>query len=297
MRVRRVAALGALEFLRRRLVNQGRFESDPMQAFTCHEIGEIMQSKTLLGAGMVLASLLLSGCAPMTKVKDVMADKQAFMNENFSPDKLSKEVAQTVNAADQGPLGFHKMVFHLDWRVNDDDKNKTMVIQQVATYSNVGRGLVQEQMDNQRNGVPMFEMYELSYRGFIGLKYQTMNVGAAVAAFPYEIKSFQHFDPVGQPGASGGLDYQYKTGTGVQFMNFRAGRDTCKFGAEYPASKINEQLAGSARDLECVDFNSNGVKAHTVRYAYLDKYGLAVSLHTEYASGISDAKVTLVAME
>ncbi len=256
-----------------------------------------MRSKTLLGAGMALASLLLSGCAPMTKVKDVMADKQAFMDANFSADKLPKGVVQAIGSADRGSLGFHKMVFHLVWQVNDDDKNKTVTIQQVATFNNAGGSLVQERMEDQRNGVPMVEMYELSYRGFLGLKYQTMNVGAAIAPFAYEIKSFQHFDPVGQSAPSAGLDYQYEAGTSAQFMNFRTGRDTCRFGATYPASKISAQLAGTVHDLECVDYNGNGVKAHAARYAYLDKYGVALSMHTEYAAGISDARVTSVVIE
>jgi hypothetical protein len=80
-------------------------------------------------------------------------------------------------------------------------------------------------------------------------------------------------------------------------MNFRTGRDTCRFGATYPASKISAQLAGTVHDLECVDYNGNGVKAHAARYAYLDKYGVALSMHTEYAAGISDARVTSVVIE
>ncbi len=256
-----------------------------------------MQLKTLMGAGAALATLLLSGCAPMTKVKDVLADKQAFMDANFAPDKLTRDVASTVSAADPGPLGFHKMVFHLEWQLNDDDKNKSTAMQQTVTYTASTGSLVQEQIDNARNGVPISQSYGLDYRGFIELKGQSLNVGAAMAGFPYEVKSFRHFDAVSHPATAGVLDYQYKSGTTAQFMNFMDGRRTCTMGADYAASKIHAELAGEARDLDCVDYNANGVKRDRVRMAYLEQYGVAILQHTEYAAGISDAKVSSVSIE
>ncbi len=256
-----------------------------------------MQLKTWVGAGATLAMLLLSGCVPMTKVKDVLADKQAYMDANFSPDKLAREVVQTITAADQEPLGFHGMVFHLDWQLNDDDKNKTVSIEQTASFRNVGGSLVQMRVEDSRNGVPMTQNYQLSYRGIVALKSQNLNVGAAMTGFAFELKSFQHFDAVGRPSASGMLDYQYKSGTTAQIMNFRDGRSTCKIGPAYPAAKVNAQLLGDARDLDCTIYNSNGVKTSSSRAAYLAKYGVAVVLHTEHAAGISDAKVTSVEIE
>src|SRR6185312_3465896 len=230
-----------------------------------------MQLKTWVGAGVTLAMLLLSGCAPMTKVKDVLADKQAYMDANFSPDKLAKEVIQTVNAADHGPIEFRKMVIHLDWQLNDDDKNKTVSLEQVVSYRNVGGSLVQMQVEDSRNGVPMTQNYQLSYRGIVGLKSQSLNVGAAMTGFAFELKSFQHFDAVGRPSASGMLDYHYKSGSTVQIMNFHDGRSTCKVGPDYPAAKISAQLLGDARDLDCIVYNSNGVKTSSSRAAYLAK--------------------------
>jgi len=256
-----------------------------------------MQLKTWVGAGATLAMLLLSGCAPMTKVKDVLADKQAYMDANFSPDKLAKDVVQTVNSADQGPLGFHTMVFHLSWQLNDDDKNKTVAIDQTISMRNVGGSIVQHQIDDSRNGVPMSQTYWLSYRGLVVLKGQQLNVGAAIVGIPYVVKSFQHFDAANSPAASGTIDYQFKVGNAAQFMNFQSGRETCSRGSDYPATKVNAQLAGEAHDLDCTSYNANAVKVHSTRYVYLVKYGVAVAVHTEFATGISDARVTSVTIE
>lgn len=245
-----------------------------------------------MGAGVALAVLSLSGCAPMTKVKDVQADTQAYMNANFLPDKLDKDVAQTINSADPGPLAFHKITFQFDWQVNDDDKNKMQAFNQQLSYTNVGGSLVQEKVDNSRNGMPMNADYSISYRGVLSLMSQNINLNATIAGTTFKLKSLQHFDAATRPASAGQLDYQYTLGFSGQLMNFTAGRTTCTVGTDYPATKINAQLAGEAHDLDCAVYNSNGVKVHSTRYAFLDKYGVGIVTHTEYASGISDAKLT-----
>ena len=245
-----------------------------------------------MGAGVALAVLSLSGCAPMTKVKDVQANTQAYMNANFSPGKLDKDVARTINSTDPGPLAFHKMTFQFDWQVNDDDKNKTVAFKQQVSYTNVGGSLVQEKVENSRNGMPMNVDYSISYRGVLSLMSQLMNLNATMAGATYELKSLQHFDAATRPTSAGQLDYQYTLGSSGQLMNFPAGRTTCTVGADYPAAKINPQLAGEAHDLDCIVYNRNGVKVHSTRYAYLDKYGVGTVTHTEYAAGISDARLT-----
>lgn len=253
-----------------------------------------MQRNILTGACAALALLTLSGCAPMVKVRDVQADKQAFMSANFSPDKLDKDVARTVSAADPGPLGFHKMVLHLNWQVNDDDKNKTVAFEQRVSFRSAGGSLVQERVDGSRNGVTISESYSLSYRGVLSLMFQSMNLNAAVAGLMTELKSLQHFDAANRPGSTTPLDYQFEVGISGQLMGFRQGRNTCTVGTDYAAAKINAQLAGEAHDLDCTAFNSNGVKISATRYAYLANYGVAIVLHTEHATGISDAKVASV---
>ena len=253
-----------------------------------------MQLKILTGAGMALAMLSVAGCAPMTKVKDVQLDRQAYMNANFSPDKLNKDIVRTVSSADPGPLGFQKMVFHLNWQLNDDDKNKMVAFEQEVSYSNAGGSLVQSRVDDSRNGVTINENYSLSYRGVLSLMSQFMNLNAVAAAPVSELKSLQHFDAATRPKSAGQLDYQYKLGFAAQLMNFREGRNTCQVGPDYAASKLNAQLAGDAHDLDCVAYNGNGVKVHSTRFAYLDKYGVAIVTHTEYAAGISDATVASV---
>lgn len=258
-----------------------------------------MKAKSMMqmGACAFAAGLLLSGCAAPVKVKDVQANPLAYLGQHFAPDQLPGQVRKTISDVDAGPLGFQRMVLHMTWTINEDDKNKTMKLEQTQTLINAGGSLVESLFENSRNGVPTGQLYALSYRGLVWLSSQSMNLAANIAPLERQVRNFKHFDTVAASPGTSQLDYEFSYGTSVQLMNFPDGRTTCVRGNSYPASQVFASLAGEAQDMECSNYNSNGVLRDKFRYAYLQHYGVAISTHSELASGISDAKVDSVTIQ
>lgn len=243
----------------------------------------------------LLAVLFLASCAPPVEVKDVLANQTGFLDANFSPDNLPPSVLGTITHADSQPLDFHKMVFHLDWTVNVDDKTKTTHEDQKLTLTNAGGSLARTLIEDSRNGVPISQQDSLTYRGLLLLRAQSFAMSASVGGFAYVIHEFKHFDPV-TPAAST-LKYDYTYGSQVQLMNFRDSSISCNLGKPYPASQLFASLEGQARKADCTWYNSNGAVSAKRTYAYLEHYGVAIDTGSKLASGISEAKVTSVSIE
>lgn len=242
----------------------------------------------------VVASLI-SGCVNPVQIKNVQEDKAGYLTDHFSPDNLPGPVRKTISEADGGQLNFKRIVYRQTWTLNVDDKNKTTTMDEATTLTNAGGGFVEFLSENSRNGVPMSQMYKLSYRNLVPLKSQTMNLSARVAPLLMEVKNFKHFDPI--TSLRNGLEYEFQYGTSVQIMNFRDGRTSCVRGDAKPATDVYASLSGEAWDVVCTEYNMNGVPQGKRRYVYLDKYGVAISVHSELSTGVSDAKITSIIIE
>jgi len=258
-----------------------------------------MKAKSMMRVGTCAfaAALLLSGCMTPVRVKDVQADPSAYLSQHFAPDQLPAQVRKTISDTDTGPLGFQRMVLHLSWTVDEDDKNKTVRLEETKTLINAGGSLVESLSENSRNGVPIGQFYQLSYRNLVWLRAQSMNLAASIAPMQRQVKSFGHFDTVIANPGTRQLDYEFEFGTSAQLMNFLNGRTTCARGDNYPASQLFASFAGEAQNIECSDYNSNGVLQNKFRYVYLQHYGVAIATHSELASGISDAKIDSVTIQ
>ncbi len=243
----------------------------------------------------LLAIFFLAGCAPPVQVKEVLANQTGFLDSNFSPDNLPPPVRNTITQADNRPLGFHKMVFHLDWTLNIDDKAKTTHEDQILTLTNAGGGFARTLIEDSRNSVPTYQQDSLTYRGLLPLRQQSFTMSASIGGFAYVIHDLKQFDPI-KPTADT-LEYAYTSGTSQQFMNFRDGRMTCNLGKPYSASQLFVSLVGQARKVDCTWYNSNGAVSGKRTYAYLEHYGVAIGTGSQLASGISEAKVISASIE
>jgi hypothetical protein len=238
---------------------------------------------------------LLAGCVPPAQVKDVLADQTGFLDANFSPDKLPGPVRDAVMHADPGPLAFHKMVLHLDWTVDANEKAKAVHIDQTMTVTNAGGSFTRMIEQDSRNGIAISQQDSLSYRGLLELRTQHFSMDARNGKLAITLHDLKEFDPI-TPAATT-LQYIYTVGTSVQLMNFLDGHVTCKFGRPYPASWVFSTFSGQARDAQCTMYNSNGAVARKDRYAYLESYGLAVRLEADLTSGMSEAKVVAASIQ
>ncbi|TAM97036.1 MAG: hypothetical protein EPN40_08145 [Rhodanobacteraceae bacterium] len=243
----------------------------------------------------LLAICFLAGCTPPVQVKDVLANQTSFLDANFSPDNLPPSVRNTITQSDNRPLSFNKMVFHLDWTLNIDDKAKTMHEDQMLTLTNAGGSFARMLIEDSRNSVPTHQQDSLTYRGLLPLRQQSFAMNASIGGFAYVMHDLKQFDPI-TPTANT-LEYAYTSGTSVQFMNFRDGHTTCTLGKPYSASQLFASLEGQARKVDCTWYNSNGAVSGKRTYAYLEHYGVAIGTGSQLASGISEAKVTSASIE
>jgi hypothetical protein len=248
-----------------------------------------MKQKVITGTVLCAVLSVLSGCVNNVQVKDVQQDKQGFLSSNFAPSNLTTSVHQTVVSADGASVNFNRIVYQIDWANNVDNKDKANNTTDSVTLTNAGNGLVQVLVETSRNGVPISQEYMLSYRNYLSLKLQAMNLGANIAPMQMEVKSFQHFDPITSMRSS--LAYSYEYGTSVQILNYRSGRTACDPSDALPASELNPTLSGEAREMICQYYNQNGVLQSKVKYAYLDKYGVALPIRVENSAAIDEGKI------
>lgn len=237
----------------------------------------------------------LAGCVTPVQVKNVQQDKAGYLARNFAPGDLPASVQKAINDADATPLKFKKVTYHLAWSMNVDDKNKTLNLDETRTLNNAGGSFVESMSESSRNGEPIAQHYEVSYRNMMPLKAQGMNVSANVALMQNEVRDFEHFDPIAS--LRSGLDYRYKVGNSVQIMNFRDGRTSCVRGDAQPASDLNRSLSGEAWDVNCTTYNMNGIQQNKERFAYFMDYGFAIRMHSETAAAINDAKLISITVE
>jgi hypothetical protein len=243
----------------------------------------------------LFAIFFLAGCAPPVQTKDVLANQTGFLDANFSTSNLPSSVLSVITQADNRPLGFQKMVLHLDWALNVDDKSKTTHEDQELTLTNAGGSFARTLIKDSRNGVPISQQDSLTYRGLLPLRAQSFAMSASVGGFAYVVHEIEHFDPV--TPAESTFKYTYTFGTSVQIMNFQDGSITCSLGKPYPASRLFASLEGQARKADCTWYNTNGAVSAKRTYAYLEHYGVAIGTGSQLASGISEAKVTSATVE
>lgn len=238
--------------------------------------------------------LALAGCATGVSVKSILADPDNQLATVFTPANLSANARDTVANADSTPLGFHKMVIGLHWDLLDNDKAKTIQLDQQRTFVNAGGSFVQSITRDSRNGVPTSTQFDLTYRGLVTLRSQQFLTSSVRIPPAIATHKFTSFTPIGHGNS---LDYAYSYGYAGQWAGFLDERKTCTQGKPYPASKVFATLQGQARDIECTNYNNNNVTTGTRVYAYLEHYGIALYLHAKLADGDSDAKVTSLTVQ
>ncbi len=245
----------------------------------------------VVACGGAMALAVLSGCAP-EKVRDVVVDKGAYLGKHFGVDSLPAQVRETVENADHAPLPFQQMVVDITWKYHDVVQDTSYTVDSTSTLTNVGGSFVQALREYTRNGVPTGQLFEISYRGLQALRDQDVANDKRMVDPLYEIKSLKHFDVLA-PGDSGSkVEYEFAFAPSVQIMNFPIGRNSCVLGSVTAASQLSPALEGNEQQVDCTEYNSNGVVRGHIRYAYLTRYGVALELHSESASKTKDGTVT-----
>jgi len=253
-----------------------------------------MRFSSVVARGTTVAALLmLSGCVNPPQVKEVLGDKEGYLSKNFDPATLPEGVRREVASKDGSSIPYVRMVVDMSWTLNADDKEKQVKYEDKITYINAGGSFLEELHEASRNGVPTIQRFTTSYRGLLTLKTESLNVGSTVAGMTFSIHDFKHFEPL-RPDAATSIQFAYTSGTTVQLMNFRDGSNTCTLGNSYPASRANASLDGDAQEIDCTNYNANGVMSGKSHYVYLKKYGTAVYVKGEGSGGTSEGHIESV---
>lgn len=251
-------------------------------------------SFTAMRCAAVVGVLLLSGCATPPQVKQVLGDREAYLRNNFSPETLPEPVRSEVSSKDSGGFPYSRMVVNLSWTMtSDDDKERHVKSQDVVTFVNAGGPFLEEMHEASRNGVPTLQRFSTSYRGILVLKTEALNVGSTLAGMTFVAKGFKQFDPL-RVDVAKSIEYAYSSGTTVQLMNFRDSRNSCIIGDSYPASRANAAFEGDAQEIDCTNYNTNGVMSGKSHYVFLKKYGTAILVKGEGSGGSSEAHIDSV---
>ena len=250
-------------------------------------------SRTSLGGRAALATVtallvsLLAGCAGMggtAPVKDVAANGDKYLADNFSVAQLSPAVRAAMLPADAASTPARFRTAHVVYRISSEEEGRVQDIRAVFDYRGQPGGLVAVRSEISKNDVPYRQNFALTFGGVLSLRSQTVFLDRSNALLPYEMKEVRRFDRgLGTPAA--GQDYAFEgtEGTTLQVMNYLPVRWVCSAGKAFPASTISPAFSGDAVPIDCAIYGADQlVKSHD-RMTWLADYGLALQHETANA--------------
>jgi hypothetical protein len=245
----------------------------------------------------VTAAASLAACAP-ANVKDVVADKNAYMEKHFAMTTARQAVVATISPADTTPLPFQKMTFTVVVEPEYGNKDASRpAIGGIMTYVNVGGPYVQRLVEESSNQLPILQTYMLSYRGLMSVRWQDVHLNSPMANQLLEMKSIKPIPAWPTGTLKSDLDYEYQYGLEMQIANFYKAHVHCQPGEVFPASRIHSKLVGEAQMLDCQQVNSNGVVNKRTKEAYLSHYGIVFMTHIDNVNSATTIRVTDVQVQ
>jgi len=235
-------------------------------------------------------ALGLPGC--VEHVDTIVADKQGFLKGNFSATTLDSGVAATLEQAGaEAPAGYSRMEFSsvpVSVKTGRPGRLRLKV-----SLHNEGNGLSSRLTETLQNGVPISQYYELTYRGYLPLRWNFVALYEEVAPVVWEVRRFDRFDPL-RLDATDPLHYDYTTGS-TQLGRSSWEHDSCIMASRTSAAGLNPGLQGEAQIFDC-EFRNQRIAARTTEWAYLLNYGVAVEVSADLDGGkmlypIQDLKI------
>lgn len=231
----------------------------------------------------------LSPQGQTTSVAVALHDKDAYLQQQYSLDALSKKVFDVLAQSGTKAVSFKRI--SIGSKIVSD---KTGVAVPVSydvdsLYQNAGNGFVSQINVWKLNGFEQSYFFALNYKGLIDLRAQNIPVNATTMPPIGDMLYISHFD-----GAVDGQHFSYVTGSAFNTPGSPTveSRYNCSAGSSYPASQINPSILGSAHDVECQSLNANGIVAGINRYGYLEKYGFAILMYSKSPSLETSKTVT-----
>lgn len=231
---------------------------------------------------------------PTSSVAVALHDRDAYLQQQYSPDTLPKKVFDAIAQRSAKSVGFKRI--SIESKVVVDKMGAAVPVSSDAEniYEDAGNGFVRQVAVTKLNGFEQSYFFALDYKGVMALRAQGIPVNATTMPPIASMISINRLD-----GSAEGSHFSYAATetSGVPGSASIEIRYDCSAGKSYPASQINSMIQGSAHDVECHSLNVNGIVTGIMRYGYLEKYGLAVLIHSKSPSLETSKTVTSFKVE
>ncbi|MGC1548180.1 MAG: hypothetical protein WA777_06590 [Rhodanobacter sp.] len=234
----------------------------------------MMFSRMVMAAATIVGCLGMASCAEDSP-KTVLQDREAYLSRTFTLSALPSSVQDKLAQSTGNPPSFSRLTLKRKTTIKYVSNGATVETTADVIYQNAGNGLIRELIIQYVNGIEVESYYSLKYRDVFPLLSQEMKPSDARMPYLFRAKSVVSMDTsFDQPS----LSYVY-----TLTSNDPRGRTVnrgvaCDLTKTYPATKINSNIQGTAREFTCNFLNENGVIDFETDYVYLQSYGLAIAM-------------------
>jgi hypothetical protein len=227
------------------------------------------------------------GAAPLPP-SDASSTGADYFSQHFSADALGPDAKNAVINANLDPVSFNRIVLHTRDQVSSKGQENQGVYTVEVTIENAGHGLVRRKESAQAHGAAAATRLDLLYRGYFPFMTQNVPADKSTLSPMIETRKVLHFDTK----TEGHFSFAYLYGAVGEATFADPGQVICDSGKSYSASQLNASIEGQALELNCQAIDNNGMVTNKMKLAYLEKYGVAVTLHMQNQDSALDSTIT-----
>lgn len=252
---------------------------------------------------LILASMLAAGYAgtaasmqaadasnpPAPPSNNAPAEAQSYFSKHFSVDALGADAKAAVVHAGLAPVSFHKITIHTrDQLTTSGQQGSPATYTVTMVMEDAGQGLVRRITSVQgHDGGNTMTRLDLTYRGYFPFLTQSIPANANALPPVMETRKVMRFDT----RTDGHMNFTYLYGVSGQATFADPGQAICDSGKSYSASELYPAIQGQALELNCQNVDTNGIVTDKMKLAYLEKYAVAVMVHTQSSDSSLDSTI------
>ena len=215
------------------------------------------------------------------------AEAPSYFSKHFSADALGGDVKNAVIQANLAPVPFNKITLHTRDQVTSSGQGSPATYTVTMVMENAGQGLMRRIASVQSHDGNTMTRLDLMYRGYFPFLAQSIPTNANALPPVMETRKVMRFDT----HADGHINFTYLYGPSGQATFADPGQVICDSGKSYSASELNPAIQGQALELNCQNVDTNGIVTDKMKFAYLQKYAVAVMLHTQNSDSSLDSTI------
>lgn len=250
---------------------------------------------------LTLASMLMTGYAgaaasmqavdanspPAPPSNGAAVEAQSYFSKHFSADVLSADVKAAVVRANLAPVSFNKITLHTRDQATSGGQGSPATYTVTMVLENAGNGLLRRITSVQGHDGNTMTRLDLMYRGYFPFLTQSIPANANALPPMMETRKVMRFDT----RTDGHINFTYLYGLSGQATFADPGQVICDSGKTYSASELNPAIQGQALELNCQNVDTNGMVTGKMKFAYLEKYAVAVMIHTQSTDSSLDSTI------